>query len=165
MKLSPAGIVLLGLPLFAGGLSAQDTPGVGDMAPALVVLDLDSIPVHLDSVIKEGPVFLEFWATWCASCKALMPEVRRAEAEYGDRVTFLGINVTVGETREGVREHARVHSLPFRVLYDEQGAAVRAFNPAATSYVVIIGRDGRIAYTGLGGSQQFDKVLERVAGI
>ncbi|MGH7658381.1 MAG: TlpA family protein disulfide reductase [Gemmatimonadales bacterium] len=147
-----------------GMLAAQDTPGKGDKAPAPVVLDLDSIPVHLDSVMKQGPVFLEFWATWCASCKALMPAVREAEARFGDRVTFLGINVTVGETREGVREHTVAHDLPFRVLYDEEGVSVRAYNPPGTSYVVIIDRDGNIAYTGLGGDQRFRQVLERVAG-
>ena len=37
----------------------------------------------------------------------------------------------------------------------------RAFDVAATSYIVIIDRAGRIVYTGTGGSQSLDPALRR----
>jgi thiol-disulfide isomerase/thioredoxin len=146
--------------LWVGGLGAQ-TPGVGDAAPVLAVHDLDGKPVDLGQWVGKTPVFLEFWATWCTSCAALEPAVRAAKATYGSTVEFIGINVTVGESRDSVRAWVAREAPPYRVLYDDEGVSQRAFDVAATSYVVIIDRSGRIVYTGIGGSQSFGAALRR----
>jgi thiol-disulfide isomerase/thioredoxin len=138
------------------------SPAVGDQAPAPDVHDLDGKPVELGAWIGRKPVFLEFWATWCTSCAALMPVVREAHTRYGNEVEFIGINVTVGETPEQVREYLATHHPPFRTLYDDEGVSQRAYDVPATSYVVIIDRQGRIVYTGVGGTQRFDDALRRV---
>ena len=156
--------VVAGLALFGGRLQAQDTsPGVGDKAPAVVVNDLAGKPVDLDQFLGRRPVFLEFWATWCESCKALLPRVTAAIAAYGDKVEFIGVNVTVNQTREAVRAYLAQHQLRFRPLYDDEGASVRAYQVPATSYVVIADRSGKIVYTGLGGTQSFDRALRDVS--
>lgn len=147
--------------LWGGGLAAQ-APGAGDLAPVLQVHDLDGQPVDLGEWIGKTPVFLEFWATWCTSCAALEPAVRQARETYGAGVEFVGINITVGETRDSVRAWVARNQPPFRVLYDDEGVSQRAFDVSETSYVVIIDRTGRIAYTGVGGKQSFATALRRV---
>ena len=145
-----------------GAPLAAQAPGVGSAAPVIAVHDLDGKPVDLGEWIGRRPVFLEFWATWCTSCEALQPAVRAAQAAYGSQVEFVGINVTVGEQRDSVRAWVAREAPPWHTLYDDEGASQRAFDVAATSYVVIIDRTGRIVYTGLGGSQSFDAALRRV---
>jgi hypothetical protein len=54
--------------------------------------------------------------------------------------------------------------MPFTVLWDGQGAAVRAFQAPATSYVVVLDADGKVAYTGIGGDQEIERALGRVLG-
>lgn len=154
---------LLAVALTGGGarLEAQ-TPGVGDLAPVVAVHDLDGQPVDLGQWIGKTPVFLQFWATWCTSCTALEPAVRAAAKQYAGDVTFLGVNVTVGDPRDSVRAWVARRDPPWRVLYDDQGVSQRAYDVAETSYVVIIDRNGRIAYTGLGGRQNFAPALRRV---
>jgi thiol-disulfide isomerase/thioredoxin len=144
----------------AGPLRAQ-SPGVGDPAPVVWVHDLDGQPVDLGRWIGRTPVFLEFWATWCASCAALEPAVRAARAAYRDGVEFVGINVTVADPRDSVRAWVAREVPPWHTLYDDEGASQRAYDVAATSYVVIIDRAGRIVYTGMGGSQSFEAALRR----
>ena len=145
--------------LLPASLTAQDEPKVGSKAPALVVNDLDGRPVDLGKFIGAKPVFLEFWATWCESCEALLPRVRAAEAKYGDKVEFVGINVTVNDTPERARQYLAKHQLALRPLYDTEGVSVRAYQVPATSYVVIINRSGTVVYTGMGGTQNFDGAL------
>src|SRR4029079_9438079 len=88
----------------AGSLAAQEAGiAVGTRAPAVVVPALDAPPVDLAALIGRKPFLLEFWATWCEVCEALMPTVRQAHGEFGDRVEFLGVNVTVNQTPERVR--------------------------------------------------------------
>ena len=151
----------------AGGpirsLAAQESGiPVGTRAPAITVNDLDGKPVDLGQYIGKRPVFLEFWATWCEQCEVLLPRLRAAQATYGSEVEFIGVNVTVNQSRERVRKYLQTHQPGFRPLYDDQGTSIRAFQVPATSYVVILDRTGKVAYTGTGGSQEFDAVLRQV---
>ena len=56
------------------------------------------------------------------------------------------------------QNHAAVH----RRVYDDRGVAVRAFGAVATSYVVIIDHNGRVAYTGDGADQNIPAELAKV---
>jgi thiol-disulfide isomerase/thioredoxin len=144
-------------------LRAQESGGaVGAYAPVVTVPDLEGKAVDLGQYIGKKPVFLEFWATWCELCEELLPQVRAAKAAYGDQVEFFGVNVTVNQSRDRVQRYLEKHQPPFRTLYDEEGASTRAYQVPATSYVVIVDRSGKIAYTGSGGTQDFDSVLRRI---
>jgi thiol-disulfide isomerase/thioredoxin len=144
-------------------LHAQESGiAVGSRAPAVAVNDLDGKPIPLSRYIGKKPVFLEFWATWCELCEQLLPRVRAAQAAYGDKVEFIGINVTVNQTPEKVRKYLDQHKPGYLALYDDQGNSVRAYQVPSTSYVVIVDRAGKVVYTGLGGTQNFDGVLRRV---
>jgi thiol-disulfide isomerase/thioredoxin len=159
-------VALSVLLLFIGGqrLAAQDAElQVGHPAPRVVVHDLDGKPVDLGRYIGQKPVLLEFWATWCESCQELLPRMRAAQKQYGSRVEFIGINVAVNESPAGVRRYMASYDPGFRPLYDDEGTSTRAYQVPATSYVLIIDRAGKIAYTGIGGTQSFDRVLHRVS--
>jgi thiol-disulfide isomerase/thioredoxin len=135
---------------------------IGDPAPVVSVTDLDGKLFDLGTVLGKKPVVLEFWATWCIPCNELMPKVDSAFARYNDRVAFVGINVSLGETPEGVRAWLARHKPGFQVLYDSAGTGARAYDIQATSTIVIIGADGRVAYTGVGSAQDLSNVLGRV---
>jgi peroxiredoxin len=161
-------VFLTGLLLVSGlqvsGLRAQEGgPSVGARAPVVQVPDLNGKPVDLGQYLGRRPVFLEWWATWCEQCEALLPRVRAARAQVGDRVAFFGINVAVNQSPERVRRFLEKTEVPYQTLYDEEGVSTRAYAAPATSYVVIVDRTGRIAYTGTGGDQDFLPALQRVA--
>jgi thiol-disulfide isomerase/thioredoxin len=163
MRTAPVVVLLLASVLGAAPLRAQESGiAVGANAPVVTVPDLDGKAVDLGQYIGKKPVFLEFWATWCELCEELLPRVRAARAAYGDRVEFLGVNVTVNQSRDRVRRYLEKHQPPFRTLYDEEGTSTRAYGAPATSYVVIVDRSGKVAYTGSGGTQEFDGVLRRI---
>jgi thiol-disulfide isomerase/thioredoxin len=158
---------LLGLLLIAPRLLAQGESGirVGSAAPVLAVNDLDGKPVNLGQWIGKKPVVLEFWATWCENCEALLPRFQEARKLVGDRMEFIGVNVTVNQTPARVRRYLEQHDVPFRVLYDDQGASIRAYQAPATSFVVIVDRSGKVVYTGVGPEQEFEPALRRAAGV
>ena len=164
MRKTLVAVVLLLAPVLGTApLRAQESGiAVGADAPVVTVRDLDGKAVDLGQYIGKKPVFLEFWATWCELCEELLPRVRAAKAAYGDQVEFLGVNVTINQSRDRVRRYLEQHQPPFRTLYDEEGTSTRAYEAPATSYVVIVDRSGKIAYTGSGGTQEFDGVLRRI---
>ena len=112
----------------AAPLFAQDVGlGVGAKAPAVTVQDLDGKPVDLGRYLGREPLVVEFWATWCPLCQALEPSLKAAHAHYGGAVRFVAIGVGVNQSPASIRRHLAAHPLPFPVLYDATGAAVRAY--------------------------------------
>jgi cytochrome c biogenesis protein CcmG/thiol:disulfide interchange protein DsbE len=137
---------------------------VGSRAPGAAVQDLDGNPVDLAQFLGAKPVVLEFWATWCPRCAALMPRIEAAHARYRDRVEFVEVAVGVNETLASVRRHVERHRYPFHFVWDGDGAAVRAYQAPTTSYVVVIDARGRVVYTGTGEDQDIDAAIRRATG-
>ena len=157
------GVILLLLAGLSGQASGQDEGiAIGARAPAVVVNDIDGNPVDLGAYLGKQPVLLEFWATWCNVCEALLPRVRAAHEIYGGSVAFFGVNVTVNQTPERVRRWIASHSPPYRTLYDDKGVSTRAYEAPVTSYIVIVDAAGKVAYTGTGADQDISGALARV---
>lgn len=64
----------------------------GDPAPAIPALRwLKGSPVP--GLAKGRIHVVEFWATWCGGCVQVMPHLTELAKTYGDKVTFIGIDV------------------------------------------------------------------------
>jgi thiol-disulfide isomerase/thioredoxin len=162
LKLCLAFFCAASVAITGNGRAQESGIAVGSAAPAVSVHDLDGNTVDLGQYIGKKPVLLEFWATWCELCEQLLPRVRGAQQAFGPAVEFFGINVTVNQTPARVRRYLEKHQPPFRTLYDDQGTSIRAYRVPATSYVVIVDRTGKVAYTGSGGTQDLETPLRRI---
>src|SRR3954463_9809797 len=134
---------------------------VGSQAPNVAAQTLDGKRVDLGQYIGKTPMLIEFWATWCANCRELMPTLLDAEKKYGKQVKFLALAVAINQSPERVRRFIAAHPLPHETLYDADGKAAGAFDAPATSYVVVLDRKGRVVYTGLGGKQNLEAALKK----
>ncbi len=159
-------VVLTACLAVPGSASAQDEGdlgiAIGAKAPAVTIEDLDGRPVDLGQVVGKKPVLLEFWATWCPLCEALLPRLEAAHNRYGNQVDFVAIAVAVNQTQASVKRHLARQPLPFRFLWDRNGNAVRAYQAPSTSYVVVLDASGKVAYTGSGDEQDIEAAVQRV---
>src|SRR3954464_4090760 len=75
------------------------------------------------SSIQQGKVTLvDFWATWCAPCRASMPRVQRLWTEYKPQGVELYSVDTDDESPDrepNVREFLLQHGLTFPVVLDD----------------------------------------------
>ncbi len=155
---------LLATAISPRGSAAQAGIAVGQAAPVVTINDLDGKPFDFGQVVGKKPVYIQFWATWCELCERLEPRVKAAYAKYGAEVEFIGVNVTVNQKVDRVRRWMTEHRPVFRVLWDDRGVAVRAFDVPTTSFVVILDATGKVAYTGVGADQDLDTALRRILG-
>ena len=153
---------LLAGSLLASPVAAQDLGiEVGSQAPAVMVHSLDGKQIDLGKYIGKTPMLIEFWATWCANCRELMPALLDAEKKFGKRVKFVALAVAINQSPERVRRFIAAHPLPHETFYDTEGKAAGAFDAPATSYVVVLDKTGKVVYTGLGGKQDLETALKK----
>ncbi len=141
---------------------AQDVIGipVGQTPPAVTLESLTGDSIPLSRWIGKKPVLVEFWATWCPICAALLPRMEAAKRKYGDRAEFLVVAVAVNQSQNSVRRHLEKEPMPFTFLWDGNGAAVRAFQAPSTSYIAVMDAKGKVVYTGVGEDQDIDAALD-----
>lgn len=165
-----AGIGDGALALFTSGSSDEallpgDSPRAevtgGDPAPAFTLTDLDGNRVSL-SQFAERPVVLNFWATWCAPCRAEIPHLIEAYQREGGEVVFLAISVD--EPAGTVRRFAEEKGMPFPVLLDEGGRVASDYQVRAIPMTFFISRDGEIAmrYMGQMTPHRLEQGLSRI---
>ncbi|MDB4917230.1 MAG: Redoxin domain protein [Gemmatimonadetes bacterium] len=125
-----------------------------------MVATLDGKPVNLADIAK-GPAVIEFWATWCESCEALLPAMKKAHAAYGSKVKFVAVAVSVNQSVARVKAHVAKYGVPGEQFYDTKGDATGRWEVPATSYVVVLDRNSKVVYSGVGGDQDIEKAVRK----
>ncbi|MDX1673923.1 MAG: TlpA disulfide reductase family protein [Longimicrobiales bacterium] len=160
-RVAPALLVAGLMTLVGRPATGQEGIALGETPDTPTLETLDGEAVDLAEVVGTRPVLVEFWATWCAVCRALEPRVREAHERFGDRVEFLVVAVGVSQNPAGIRRHLQRHPMPGRILWDGRGRAARAFEAPGTGYIVILDETGEVVYTGTGTDQDLAGALER----
>ncbi len=74
-------------------INAQDAPNlnIGDAAPEIKYSKLlKGAPVNINN---DKITVLEFWATWCGPCVAVMPHLSELAKKYEKQADFIGVNI------------------------------------------------------------------------
>ena len=154
--------MLVALAVSPGAARAQDSGiEVGSPAPDARLETLGGKPAALSQWIGKTPIVMEFWATWCPNCKQLEPHLTAMHRKYGTQVQFVTVAVSINQTPARVKQYVDKYGTPGVVLFDRKGEASGAYDVAATSFVVIIDRAGKVVYTGLGGTQKLEEAIRK----
>jgi len=148
-----------GLPPVSAGEPVAETSA----APDFTATDLAGHTVSL-SDYRGQPVVLNTWATWCAPCRAEMPDLEVFYQKYRDQgVIVLAVNL--GDPRDRVAEFVQDGDYTFPVLLDESTAAVgRPYRVSAIPTTFFIDREGQIVSIRRG-SMSLAEMERRVAEI
>ena len=94
------------------------------------------------------PVILDFWATWCGPCHELSPYIESIYQKYRGR--GLEAMAISAETRQTVAKYEanQPHKMP--VYLDPNGVANMTLDVQSLPTVVVIGKDGKVTYFGVG---------------
>ncbi len=113
-------------------------------APAVDFTTLDGERVSMRD-LRGKVVFVNFWATSCATCMKEMPEVVKTYERFAPRGFELLAVAMSYDPPEYVRNYVQQHRLPFKVVLDAGGRIAAAFdNVNLTPTGVLIDRNGRV---------------------
>ena len=134
----------------AASASAADAPfHVGQPAPPLVVPQVGGGTIDLAS-LKGVPVWVNFMATWCPSCKDEFPLMNGFAARYADKGLVV-IAIDVQEDDAAVAAFAEGLGASFPIGLDSDGKAAVAWDALTLPVHFWIDKDGVVRHGALGG--------------
>jgi peroxiredoxin len=147
--------------LLSSGAALADVKA-GDEAPAFSLKDLNGKPAALAD-FKGKVVFLDFWATWCPYCVEALPhtqDLSDGEAAQKGELVVLGLG-GYNEDDGTLRRYMKANGYTFRTLFDAQNKVQKSYGVSGYPTFFVIGRDGKVAWTGAGWAEQQGKVIEK----
>lgn len=127
---------------FVVGQAPASKPGAVNAAAPLAGPGLDGKTVALAD-FKGKVVLVDFWATWCAPCKAEIPELVDLHKEFGPRgFVVFGASMDEDSAAVGPFLKAKGAEYPMILLGSEMPPAGWTVPGLPTAYLV--GRDGAL---------------------
>jgi cytochrome c biogenesis protein CcmG, thiol:disulfide interchange protein DsbE len=132
--------LLVILAVAKGVAAARAAPTVGEVAPALIATELNGHPFDL-AAERGKVVIINFWATWCAPCRAEMPILDSFYQAFRHRgLVLVGISVDSWADRDKVKADMRRLGFPTAML---NAVSANGFGvPDAIPVTYVVGRGG-----------------------
>ena len=143
-------------------LSPKDAPASQRTPAANFKLnDLNGKPIELSN-FKGKVVLLDFWATWCPPCRAMIPHLKALYAIY-QRQGFEIIGVSLDEWGVGVvRPFVRENKIPYHNVIGNRKLTQAYGGIRGIPTTFLIDKEGRIAkkFVGYHDKGTFEREIE-----
>lgn len=103
----------------------------------LTTVDGDTVSV---SNMEADIIVIDFWATWCGKCIAMMPELEQLDEMYNENpdVRVMAINTNQGDSFDDVKEFVSERDVEIDVLFDEESRFTEKMGVGGVPYTAII---------------------------
>ena len=145
----------------AGQESAADD---GDRLPDVEIVPLaDGAPTSLADI--EGPAVVNLWATWCAPCRAEIPDFEEVHQARQDEVRFVGINI--GEDAAPAARFLDEVGATYDQFRDPDGFVVTELRTTAMPVTIVLDADGNVTTRNLGpmDDEDLNEAIDEALGI
>lgn len=133
---------------------------VGDVFPPLSGFKLEgTVPDNL----KGKVILVDFWASWCAPCKASFPVMDELTKKYAPK-GFAVLAVNVDEKKKDMEKFMGKQSVAFAVVRDAEQKLVARVNVETMPTSLLIDREGtvRFIHNGFHGDETRKKYEEEI---
>lgn len=131
------------------------------LAPEFEVTLLDGSTFRLSEHVGRSVIVLNFFATWCAPCRAEMPELQRYQAAKASEGLLL-VGIDAEEKHSVVQKFVDALHLTFPIGIDESGDLLKTYDVYSFPTTIVIGADGRVKLYEIGAIMNADIALDKI---
>lgn len=124
-----------------GDVAVSGPAGVGEQVSDIAMTDFEGTRFEL-AEYRGTPLVVNFWASWCPTCTAEMPDFEKVHQAVAPEVAFLGINTSDGV--DSAQQLAKDTGVTYRLARDQQGEIFQAFGALGMPTTVFIDADGKV---------------------
>jgi thiol-disulfide isomerase/thioredoxin len=121
---------------------------------AIVNLSLDELDgsnSKLSEYLRNGPVYMSFWALWCEPCKQELHALKAFAKEHADEpFTIIAVNQDSPKSLAKVKAYVKSQGYPFPVVLDPNTQIFQSFNGQNLPFSVLISKSGKVVSTRTG---------------
>lgn len=117
--------------------------------PTLPTFSLPDVAgkAHASSEFAGKPVLVDFWATWCATCKESVPEIAKLKAKYEAKgLQVVSISVDKGAVAK-VEKGAKKLGITWLVLHDPESTLSSTFGYTGVPALYLFDAQGKLVST------------------
>ena len=141
----------------------------GYTIPDLKVRLLNGSSTTLHQLSQDGPLLIDFWATWCVPCKKVMKYLNQYHEEYADdNFKVLMINTDTPRSLGKVRGFIKSQDYSFNVGMDPNKVLSKKLNGMIMPTLILVDKGGIIKWRHQGyvaGEEiEIEKQIKQVLG-
>jgi thiol-disulfide isomerase/thioredoxin len=131
---------------------------IGREVPEIVGKDSQDQEFKL-SDYRGKVVMLDFWASWCGPCMAMVPHNRELVKKMEKR-PFALVGVNADQDKNAFLKAEKDHSINYRSFYDGEGKIVESWRVRAFPTMMIIDHKGIMRHKFVGGGPANMKAID-----
>lgn len=131
---------------FSRILSAENMV-LGSTIPDLKIKLLDGSTTTIHTLVEEGPLMIDFWATWCVPCKKVMKYLDQYHQDYNEQgFKVLMINQDTPRSLAKVKSYVRAQDYQFFVGLDPSKTIARKLNGMVMPTLILVDKGGKVKW-------------------
>lgn len=133
--------------VFFSRILSAENPERGRTMPDLKIKLLDGSTTTIHTLVEEGPLMIDFWATWCVPCKKVMKYLDQYHQDYEEQgFKVLMINQDTPRSLSKVKSYVRAQDYQFFVGLDPNKTIAKKLNGMVMPTLILVDKGGEVKW-------------------
>jgi len=155
--------LILLIVIFPYFLSVFAEEGKTTTAPKFSLKTMTGENYELSQNLGNGPIIINFWATWCAPCILEMKNMKKIFEKYSPQgLQMLSISIDDNKTQAQIPGVVRSYTFPYTILLDGNKDVYKELHVTNVPQLFILDSRGKIVYNHLGYQRGDEKTVEKI---
>ena len=107
--------------------------------------DINNQNISIADHLGKNLIVLDFWASWCAPCMLLLPELEKIEQAY-DKVSVISVSIDNPRSVSRAKSLLRSQRYSFLTLFDTNQDVMKQFQVTTVPHTFLLNQAGEVVY-------------------